>query len=183
MTSPFLPDGVLIHGDTCLVASDTDDHREMLHEAALDDRYPFSYLERGYRRHGNLYIPQGGALAAKLQMVVTVLGPLRLEAGIPFSIPSGGAYDPVWGINNERVTHRKSDTSQHQYGPTRGAFGTALDFRPADFDDRWHWYRDWLYEQEPKVSVGIYLGNRGRFIHADLRSPPPWRSTMHPKVL
>jgi len=170
----------------------------MLRQRQLDDRVPFSLWEVSYtngsRAPGKVFVPAGAALGAKFDIIARVLGPLRLEADVPFAIPSGSGFDPVWDYQGKVVTHRTSRTSQHQYRPEvwgdkpNAARGTALDFRPRDLNERRAWYLERLREgpwELPEGVRGVSIGNYlpGRMgpdggIHVDLRPGKPWRQTM-----
>ena len=174
----------LIHGGTCAVVNVK--HHMALRKQRLDSRFPISYFEVSYRTGGWIYVPQGAALGAKLLTLCEVLGPLRLEAGVSFTIPGGGGYDPRTDGAGKRVTHRKSNTSQHMHRPGTRAGGTAWDFRPSDIEERWDWYVGQLMDRDAelkfiggrRISIGQYHPGRGTFLHIDLREGRPWRKVL-----
>ena len=184
-------DGPLIHDDTCVVLEDDSVNRGHLTRRRVVEAYPFNFAEASYYRNGKIYVPVGAALTMKELTIREVIGPMRLICGVPFSVPSGGCYDPVTDETGKRITHRPSrgaelTRSQHSYQPDRGATGTAWDIKPRGMDAtkrehivRWLKDLDREFRQAGKlrISIGVYAPHRGDFLHIDLRlnGPARWR--------
>jgi len=184
--------GELIHDGTCIELPDNATVKRALLDHQLDDRYPFSLEELCYRNGrkapGRLFVPQGAALAAKLDVLVHVVGPWRLRRGVAFDVLGGGGYDPITDAAGKRVTHRSSSSSHHQYVPAHPRFprrggGTAVDIRargdvqPNEADIEW--LKGVALDDGRRVSVIVYYPGRGGaagFIHVDLRTGAPYRA-------
>lgn len=153
----------------------TEPVEDMLKAWQLDDRWPFTMSEIAYRKGDRVWIPQGVHLAAKLDCLVHVVGPWRLRRGVPFTVPDGGGYDPIEDVRTRRVTHRRSNTSQHQGGSAWDIHPKG-DTQPNEDDIGWLEGLDLPFNR--KVSVGVYYPGRGNFIHVDVRAGRPWRSRL-----
>ena len=200
----------IINGGTCAVLPDESWVHGELSRTRLLERYPFTFWEVCYRKRGHIYVPQGAALAAKRVSLRVWLGPLREEMGIPFSIPKGGGFDPVWGLDGKKITHRKNKKNgaitltQHSYQPDRWdrCTGTACDVRPKGCNERLReeitaWLKqrqvgDWELELVQAgfdgirgISIGVYGDERGNFVHGDVRPgyPSRWRTGAPKRLL
>jgi hypothetical protein len=184
--------GSVLYNDGRTWECDREDVEGLLRAYQLDDRYPFSLWEvcyvNGSTAPGKVFVPAGGALAAKLDTIVTVVGPWRLRRGVSFRILPGGGYDPIWDSSGKRVTHRSSSTSHHQYRPDLWldspgkAGGTALDVQPKGDAQPNEDDIAWLKALDRKVSIIVYYPpDRGNFIHVDLRNGTPYRKRQLPK--
>jgi len=183
--------GTEIHRSTCIQVPWNDDVIQVLKNWRLDDRWPFYMWELAYRSPTTerLWVPQGGALGAKLLTLVHVVGPWRVRRDVRFTVVRGGGYDPIWDANHKVVTHRSSRGSQHQYRQhepgweSRKAGGTGWDIRPSGDEQPNEDDIAWLKSlrcgpEKQKVSIGVYYPGRGNFIHVDLRPGRPWRERM-----
>ncbi len=155
-------------------------------DARIVKEYPFHWREIRYivghrcpQHLGEMLLPEVGSPAALgiERTVQLVLGPLRVECGLPIFIVGGGGYDPLrhpeTGIY---VSHRgnteKPSTTQHRFGALDLRVGHSR--RGPSFPAPWTygrvgaWLRRQLSDLEIEGGLGRYTVDC--FWHIDLRA-------------